>query len=36
MNVNDAAKKVLYLAMLGALIYYGSRLYTNMARKVPA
>lgn len=33
--MNEAAKKVAYLAVLGALIYYGSRLYSNVAQKVP-
>lgn len=34
--MNDLLMKLLVFALLGALIFYGSRLYTNVARKVPA
>lgn len=33
---NDLLMKLVIFAILGALIFYGSRLYSNVARKVPA
>lgn len=36
MDVNNLLMRIIMLALLGAVIFYGSRVYANVARRVPA